>query len=184
MRDVAAAPPQHGPVMRIYPWADGAGSWKAQRGEAGLGPSHRLHGRYGALCESFALLTRTANSAKALRSRTRGRLHLYNMLLERLPQNFEHVAFELRELIEEEDAMMRTRHLPGHGNLALTDQADVGDGVVRGVTGPGGDASYAVATGANGRLLVLIMPAAGSASLIPSATPAGYVVAGWCAPAP
>jgi hypothetical protein len=41
------------------------------------------------------------------------------------------MALELRELIEEEDAMMRQRHLSGHGNLAPTDQADVGDGVVQ-----------------------------------------------------
>jgi hypothetical protein len=45
------------------------------------------------------------------------------------------MAFELRELIEEEDAMMRQRHLAGHGDLAPTDQADVGDGVVRGAKG-------------------------------------------------
>jgi hypothetical protein len=46
---------------------------------------------------------------------------------------------ELRELIEEEEAMMRQRHLAGHGHLAPTDHADVGDGVVRGATRPGGD---------------------------------------------
>jgi hypothetical protein len=49
------------------------------------------------------------------------------------------MALELRELIEEEDAMMRQGHLPGHGDLAPTDQADVRDGVVRGTTQPGGD---------------------------------------------
>jgi len=49
------------------------------------------------------------------------------------------MAFELRELIEEEDAMMRQRHLPRHGHLAPTDHADVGDGVVRGAKRLGGD---------------------------------------------
>jgi hypothetical protein len=49
------------------------------------------------------------------------------------------MACELRERIEAEEAMRRQRHLPGHGHLAPTDQADVGDGVVRGATRPAGD---------------------------------------------
>jgi hypothetical protein len=39
------------------------------------------------------------------------------------------MACELPELIAEEEAMRRQRHLSEHGNVAAADQADVGDGM-------------------------------------------------------
>ena len=52
-------------------------------------------------------------------------------VLQRLPQHLEHVALELRQLIEEEHAVVRQAHLARPGDLAAADQARVGDGVVR-----------------------------------------------------
>jgi hypothetical protein len=49
---------------------------------------------------------------------------------ERLAQDIEDMALELRQLIQEQDAMVRQRDLPRHGPLAATDQAHIGDGVV------------------------------------------------------
>jgi hypothetical protein len=64
-----------------------------------------------------------------VRSRPPARLYLQHTLLERLPQELEHMACELPELIAEEEAMRRQRHLSEHGNVAAADQADVGDGM-------------------------------------------------------
>jgi hypothetical protein len=80
-----------------------------------------------------------ANTASAVRSSEPARWLFDDSILGWLLQHLEDMAFELRELIEEEDAMMRQRHLPGHGHLAPIDQADVGDGVVRGATRLWGD---------------------------------------------
>ena len=42
------------------------------------------------------------------------------------------MAFALRELIEEEDAMVGQRHLAGHRHVAPADQPHIRDGVMRG----------------------------------------------------
>jgi hypothetical protein len=53
-------------------------------------------------------------------------------LLERLAQDFQHVAFELGQFIQKEHAVVRQRHFAGHRHLAAAEQADVRDGVVGG----------------------------------------------------
>jgi hypothetical protein len=60
-------------------------------------------------------------------------------IVERLAQPVQHMPCAFGQLVEEEDAMVRQRHLPGHGDLAAANQADVGDGVVWGAERPGGD---------------------------------------------
>jgi hypothetical protein len=75
-----------------------------------------------------------ASMASSERPRTHARLYSYDTILERLPPHLKHVAFELGPLIEEEDAVGRTRHLAGPGDLPAVDHADIGDGVMRGAT--------------------------------------------------
>ena len=58
-----------------------------------------------------------------------------------LAQDFEDVAGELGELVEEEDAVVGERDFAGAGNGAAADEAGVGDGVVRGAEGALGDES-------------------------------------------
>ena len=60
-------------------------------------------------------------------------------VLERLAQHLEHVAAELGQLVEEEHAVVRQRHLAGPRDGAAADQAGVGDGVVRRAERPGRD---------------------------------------------
>jgi hypothetical protein len=66
-------------------------------------------------------------------------LYSYDTRLERLAQDFEDIALALGPLIQPQEAMMRQGHLPRRGELAATDQADIGDGVVGGAEGAGGD---------------------------------------------
>jgi hypothetical protein len=80
-----------------------------------------------------------ANSAKPLRSRTCGRLYLYDTLLKRLAQDFQDVSCALGQLVQEEHAVVRQRHLPGPRHLPTTDQANVREGVIGGATGARGD---------------------------------------------
>jgi hypothetical protein len=43
-------------------------------------------------------------------------------------ESLEHMVYALRPFIEEEDAMVRQRHLARHRNLAAADQTDIGNG--------------------------------------------------------
>jgi hypothetical protein len=89
--------------------------------------------------DRLAISSRLAMPTKSFGFTTCGRLSVENTLLERLPQHLQHVAFELGHLIEGEEAVVRQRHLTGHGDVAAADQADVGDGVMRGAKGARGD---------------------------------------------
>ena len=71
------------------------------------------------------------------RSHHRRASNCNDSILERLSEHFEDVTLEFGQLIEEDDAVVRPRHLPRHGDLAAAEHADAGDGVVRGATGPG-----------------------------------------------
>ena len=51
--------------------------------------------------------------------------------LERLPQHFEHVSRELRQLVEKQHAVMRQADLAGTRYATAADERDVGDGVMR-----------------------------------------------------
>ena len=61
----------------------------------------------------------------------------HRAVLERLAQNLEHVLLELRQLVEEEHAVVGERHLARPGHVAAADQAGVGDGVVGRAERPG-----------------------------------------------
>ena len=72
-------------------------------------------GGYRALPPSLTAIIRKANSTKGLRFRTPVRLYSYDTPLERLAQHRQHVAAALRQLIQEEHAVVRQRHFPGLG---------------------------------------------------------------------
>jgi hypothetical protein len=83
-----------------------------------------------AVCSRVITSANAASATRAERSRTRGRLYLCDAILKRLAQDLEDMALELRQLIQEQDAMVRQRHLPRQGQVAAADQAHIGDGVV------------------------------------------------------
>jgi hypothetical protein len=60
-------------------------------------------------------------------------------IAERLAQDLEDMALELGQLIQEQDAVVRQRHLTGHGQLTTADHADIGNGMVRRAKGTRGD---------------------------------------------
>jgi hypothetical protein len=95
---------------------------------------------YWARPASHIAMTRRAKSATALRFRTCGRLYVENTRLERLTQHFKPMPRALGELIEEEHTVVGPRHLTRHGDLTAADQPHIGNGLVGGATGPGGDA--------------------------------------------
>jgi hypothetical protein len=76
---------------------------------------------------------------------TCGRLYLSDTLLERLAPHFEHMPPELRQLIQQEDAVVGQRDLSRHRHLAAADQAGIREGVVRGATRSGGHQGGALA---------------------------------------
>jgi hypothetical protein len=104
-----------------------------------------LGGGYRALLESLTVITRRANSAKELRSRTPARLYVYETILERLPQDLQDMAAELGPCIQEEHTMVGQRHLARHGHVAPTDQSRIRDGMVGGAKWAGRDQRRAVA---------------------------------------
>jgi hypothetical protein len=53
----------------------------------------------------LAVIRRIAESAKALSFRTLTRLHLEDTMVERLPQHLQHMVFELRQIVEEQDTI-------------------------------------------------------------------------------
>ena len=74
--------------------------------------------------------THAANAASMARSRTCGRLYVYNTILERLPQDLQDMASKLGSLIQEEHAMVGQRHLARHRHAAPADQPRIRDGMV------------------------------------------------------
>jgi hypothetical protein len=82
--------------------------------------------------EWLAVNSRLAKLTTSHRFMTLWRLYVYETLLQRLAQHFEHVAAELRQFVQKQDAVVRPRHLAWQGHLAAPDQADIGDGVMRG----------------------------------------------------
>ena len=91
----------------------------------GLAPIREGMGDYRPLLDSPTAITRRANAAKALRSRTRGRLYVYEAVLERLAQDLEPMTATLRPCIQAEDAVVRPRLLARHRHLAPADQAHI-----------------------------------------------------------
>jgi hypothetical protein len=101
-------------------------------------------GGYWTRVEWLAVISRWAKLATSHRCMTCGRLYSYDTLLERLPQHFEHMAAELGQFIQQEDAVVRQRHLARHRDLTTPDQPHIRDGVVRGATGARRDPRQAV----------------------------------------
>jgi hypothetical protein len=59
-----------------------------------------------------------------------GGWYSYESLLKRLAQDLQDLAAELRQLIQEEDAVVGPRHFTWHWHLAAADQPDIRDGLV------------------------------------------------------
>src|ERR671923_1790588 len=89
---------------------------------AGVGTVTVGMGGYYPLPRSLTAINRPANSARVLRSRTCGRLYVYDAVLQRLAQDLEHLTAELGQFIQEEDAVMGQRHFARHRHLAAADQ--------------------------------------------------------------
>ena len=77
---------------------------------------------YHALPTGSEVMSRAAKTTNAWTSRTLTRWSCGDPIIERLPQGLEHTRFALRELIEEEDAMVGQRHLARHWHMAVADQ--------------------------------------------------------------
>ncbi len=82
---------------------------------------------------------------QCMASRTLARWSCGNPFIERLPQDREHMACALRELIQQAHAMVGPRHLAWPRHLAATDQSRIRDGMMRGATRSRGDQRCAVA---------------------------------------
>jgi hypothetical protein len=76
-------------------------------------------------------MTGATSVANGARSRMRATSCSEDTLIERLAQDLQAMAAALGPCIQEEHAVVGQRHLTGHRDVAPTDQADVGDGVVR-----------------------------------------------------
>jgi hypothetical protein len=91
-------------------------------------------GSYRLRPDRLSVSSRLAKLTKSQRLMTLWRLSLCETLLNRLTQDLEHVAAELRQFIQKENPVVRQRHLTRHGHLAAADQPRIGDGAVGSVT--------------------------------------------------
>jgi hypothetical protein len=82
--------------------------------------------------DRLAVSSRLAMLTKSFGFMTCGRLYVYETLLERLAQDLQDVAAELRLLIQKENPVVRQRHVAWPRHLAPADQPDVRDGVMGG----------------------------------------------------
>ncbi len=65
-------------------------------------------------------------------------------VFERLAHDFEDIALELRQLVEEQHAIVAERDFAGAGDGAAADEASVADGVVRRAVGTRSDQALAI----------------------------------------
>lgn len=63
----------------------------------------------------------------------------HRAIFQRLAEDFQRLTIELRQLVQEQHAMMTERDFARRGNGTAADQACVTDGVVRRTEGPRGD---------------------------------------------
>jgi Tfp pilus assembly protein PilV len=75
-------------------------------------------GGYRALPVSLTAIIRRAEPAKVWRFRTCGRLYSCDAILEGLPQDLQHMAPELRQLIQKQNPVVRQQHFPWRRHLA------------------------------------------------------------------
>ena len=80
-----------------------------------------------------------ARATNAVMSSTHAKLYSCDTLLQRLAQDLEDMPPELRPFIDEENAVVRPRHLARHGEGPAADQPHIRDRLMRGATRPGGD---------------------------------------------
>jgi hypothetical protein len=102
-------------------------------------------GGYRALPDPLTAIALMANLMNVLRSRTPVRLYVYDAVLERLAQDLEPMAAELRPCIQEEDAVVGPRHVARPRHVAPADQPDRREGVMRGAPRAGRHQCGAVA---------------------------------------
>src|SRR5262245_53139092 len=105
-------------------------------------------GGYGPLLEPPEVVSRAAKVPKTLKSRTPAKLYIDETLLQGLAQNLQHMAAELRQLIQEQHAVVGQRHLAWQQHVAPADQPDVREGVMRGAKRAGRHQGGAVARAA------------------------------------
>jgi hypothetical protein len=79
-------------------------------------------------------MTHIAKAARALRSRTPARLFSYDTILKRLAQDLEDMPPALRPCIQEEQAVVRPRHLARRGEVPAAEQPHIQDRLRRGAT--------------------------------------------------
>jgi hypothetical protein len=84
------------------------------------------------LLEPPTIVSRAAKVAKTLKSRTPAKIYVYDTLLERLAQDLQDMAAELRQLIQEEHAIMGQRHLARHRHVAPADPPHIRDRMMGG----------------------------------------------------
>ena len=61
-----------------------------------------------------------------------------------LPQNLQDIALEFRQFIKEKYAVVGERDLAWPGNLPASDETGIGNGMVRGAEGPGGNQLFSL----------------------------------------
>jgi hypothetical protein len=114
-----------------------------------VGTGTMVMGSYSTRPKRLAVNSRTAKLTKSLKFMTLWRLYSYDTLLERLAQDLQDVAVELRQFIQQEHPVVRPRYVAGPRHLPPTDQPHIGDRVVGGAKRPRREARGAV-TGAAG----------------------------------
>jgi hypothetical protein len=74
-------------------------------------------GGYRTLPECLMTITRRANSAKVLRSRTPAKLYSCETILQRLTQDLNDMAAKVGDLVEKEYTVVSQRHLARHRRM-------------------------------------------------------------------
>jgi hypothetical protein len=106
------------------------------------------HGAGGWLLDSarpLKLSSRAAKVARRLRSSTPAKLYVYETILERLAQPLQDVAAAGQPFTQEENPVVRQRHVARHRHEAAADQPRIREGVVGRATRAGRDPRRAVA---------------------------------------
>ena len=83
-----------------------------------LGDGHSIVDGYGTRPKPLKANSRAAKAARRLRSRTPAKIYACDTLLKRLAQGLEDLAAEFGQLIQDEHAVVRPRHLARHRHVA------------------------------------------------------------------
>jgi hypothetical protein len=93
----------------------------------GVAIAAEVMGGYGPLLEPPAVVSRAAKLATTLQSRTPAKLYSRDTLLQRLAQDLDNMAPDLRPFIQEENVVVRPRDLARHGEVPAAGQPHVRD---------------------------------------------------------